>query len=230
MKLVDYEDDVFVKLTYEEEQYLAEWTMDLLSKVWFDKINCGSMFRMVNWLFKLKCDGGRDFTGTWYIELTEKVADWNERYSEVNKVWEIPMPDFEDNGKARETTTRDGGGKKYSLEEQVKLLREETRRAWREVWLHHRIKGTDDGFLVFPGDDPAESYDAVQVERERRFWSEVERRAKEWGDPARGISRSEVIKAVSDYMPRGDIQMPDPKDEGHESLMDRMEVEYPDPD
>lgn len=227
MKWVQYKDDYIVHLTYEEEQTLAEWTMDLLSQVWFDKM-CGEVFRRVSRLYQYKCEIGGDFLLMEdYLPLVEAVEKWNESYERQIDLGALPIVE---DGKERMPPTKTDSGKKFTRDEKLKWMKRNTRQAWREVWLHHRIKGTDDAFLVFPGDDPAESYDLVQVERERRFWNEVERRAKEWGDPARGISRSEVIKAVSDYMPRGDFHMPDPKNEGHESLMDRMEVEYPDPD
>lgn len=233
MKLIEFNHkdgtvDYYVHLTYEQEQTLAAWTMDLLSKVWFDRRNCRrDFFNAVNKLYDLKCEVGQDFSLNWYADLLAEVALWNDDHPDP--LFQISSEEvmFEEDGKERALQTANAAGKKYTLEEQIAMNRQEARRAWREVWRSHpiRLKGAEDEFLVFPGDDPGEIHAEVQADRERRFWDEVERRCDETGEP-----RRHVIKYVSDYMPRGDIQIPDPKRGGHESLLDRMEVEYPDPD
>lgn len=196
-------DDLFVLLTDAEERKLARWTMDLMAKVWFDQ-RCGKIHDLVRRLYWLKCEKGFSLRASFYASLTDATYHWNERY-EPGSPWVIPTDvlEIEEDGQCRTVPSMNAQGRVYTDAQRAKMRQMDTRRVWREEWQENEaLKGRDNEFLVFPGDEHSETYADIQRDLERRFWAEVERRRGEWT----GISSRDLEKLVADYMPRGDPQ------------------------
>lgn len=194
-------DDLFVLLTDAEERKLARWVMGLMAKVWFDA-RCGKIYDLVRRLYWLKCERGFNLRASLYASLTEAIHRWNERY-EAGSPWAISTEvlEIDEDGQCRKIPTMNAQGKPYTNAQRAKIRQTDTRQVWREEWQDNEaLKGRDDAFLVFPGDDQGKTYADIQRELERRFWAEVERRRGEWT----GISSRDLERLVADYMPRGD--------------------------
>ncbi len=233
MKLVDGtgEQDVFLLLTLEEEEALAQWVMDLLAKTWFDE-NSGAFYKLVKRLYWAKCAGGKDLNLKVYealldfVEKENSATEASDMSPDIKAKWLIPESalvfDSKDDGKARELPLVSATGATYTKREQIRIYQQETRSIWRGIWKRHKaLQGSHEGFLVFPGDDPGQGHREVQQDKERRFWSEVERRRTEWD-----VSRKEAERLVADYMPRGDMSPSDRSEiEPPKSLVDSMEFE-----
>lgn len=216
-----------MRFTIEEERAFAQWLMDLLSESkWFDH-RVGELYQVVRRLYFRKCSAGKDIFGPDFMNLLDLVEKWNDRWDD--KKWKIPHPGFlvESDGQHYTPPLRNGAGKLYDPPQKIEIARDNTRRIWREVWRDHpRLKGTSDDYLVFPGDDPGEVHAEVQMAREVRFWGEVQRLQDE-----KGLSRSEARRYAEDYMVRGEFpegELPDPESDEDLSLIERLEVEYPD--
>lgn len=238
MKLVDGkgEYDVFLLLTLDEEEALAQWVMDLLAKHWFDG-NSGAFYKLVRRLYWAKCAGGRDLNLKVYellldfIERENSATSASEMPEDIKAKWLIPEEALifnkKNDGKARELPLMDATGTAYSKWEQIQIYQKETRSIWRGIWHQHKaLKGSYEGFLVFPGDDPGEGHRLTQETKERRFWAEVERRKDEWE-----VSRKEAERLVADYMPRGDLSPSDRSEfEPPKTLIEFMEFEIQESD
>ncbi len=247
MKLVEIRDadpvEFYVKLTTDEEQDLATWVMDLLSKRWLSATSpgCSELYKLVRKIYYYKCYTGKDLHATTYEELTNLINTWNrqewecpsdisqEEFEEIVRQYQIPTEvlDPEDDDKCHQAPLMDASGATYTKEERIRLYCKEKRNLWRNVWREHRaLKGSSEAFLVFPGDDPGQGHRRVQQDKERRFWDEVERRKTEWE-----VSRKEAEKLVADYMPRGDMSLSDRSElEPPKSITDAMEFEIPEGD
>jgi len=226
MKVFDKYHPSIIKFTIKEERAFAQWLMDLLSESkWFDH-RAGEFFQLVRRLYYRKCSTGKDIFGTDFVDLFDRVEKWNAKF---NENFQIPHPGllFEMDDQHFTPPLRNGAGKSYDPNQKIEIARDNTRRIWREVWLEHpRLKGTSDDYLVFPGDDPGEVHAEVQMAREVRFWGEVQRLQDE-----KGLSRSNARRYAEDYMVRGEFpegDLPDPEGDEDLSLIERLEVEYPD--
>ena len=190
--LLNEEDEVelfeYWLLSVDEEYAMARWVMDVLCLQWID--TKPAFQRFMFGLFIRKAEG-KDFATNHF----SKLADYMDRKigpntDETYRDLLPPLPDLKENGKS--IVVPDDRRNDYQ-----NWYRNTIRRAWHETWDIHPHMRSRAGVLVFPGEAPDESFQKLQRGREAAFWAEVDAKQREYD-----CSRSEAIKAVSDYMPR----------------------------